>query len=328
MTAGYPNRPVTHRAVPVSIDLTRLSRLPSLPTVAVKLLQRFADPDVSLASIADIVRPDAAITARLLQAASSAEFGVGRPLTDVTRAVGLLGVRRVTSLALCFSLSQDSIGAGPVAQLYRQVWLRCVVQAVSAELLARRRSRSLEAEFFTVGLLADIGRLAFLKSSPTEYAAIVDLAHGDVVRECSAEEELFGGNHSDVAIALFRQWKLPAQFCEAIRLRYASTIELQDGASGPQRPLMHSVAFASAIGAFFVNPDKVQALARIQDLAPALFAMSVEETIDLLGAIQGRVKAGAELFRTDVSGFSSAEEIMLAARDQLGQIAAIEPATT
>ena len=32
----------------VSIDLSRLSRLPSLPTVAVRLLQRFADPDVSL----------------------------------------------------------------------------------------------------------------------------------------------------------------------------------------------------------------------------------------------------------------------------------------
>jgi HD-like signal output (HDOD) protein len=310
----------------VSIDLSRLSRLPSLPTVAVRLLQRFADPDVSLAAITDIVRPDTAITARLLQAASSAEFGVGRPLTDINRAIGLLGVRRVTSLALCFSLAQDSMGPGPLAQVFRQVWLRCIIQAAAAELLARRRSRSLEAEFFTVGLLADIGRLAFLKSSPTEYATILSTFQDDLEREGAAEEALFGATHSDCAIALFRQWKLPPQFCEAVRLRYTSTIDLQDGASGPHRPLIHTIALATTIGAFFIHADKVKALARIQELAPALFAMSVEDTIDLLGAVQNRVKAGADLFQTDVSSFGSAEEIMQAARGQLAQIQGPQPA--
>lgn len=308
----------------MSINLTKLNRLPSLPVVAVKLLQRFADPDVSLSSITEIIRPDPAITANILRAASSAEFGVGRPLSDLTRAVSLLGVRRVASLALCFSLSEDSMRGGPLAALYKQVWLRSIVQAIAAELLAGRRARGVEAEHFTAGLLSEIGRLAFLKAEPLEYSAIVEQVRIAPEREDELEIEKFGLTHSDLAIALFRQWKLPAQFCEAVRLRFASVPELVEFPSGESRPLVQGVALATAVGSLFCDSGAFRLLDRALGLAEGLYGMSLDDTEGFLNSVRSKVASSADIFKADASGMRSAAELTAEARKRIAELAPAE----
>ncbi|MBX3440764.1 MAG: HDOD domain-containing protein [Planctomyces sp.] len=301
----------------MSIDLTKFTRLPTLPTVAVRLLQRFADPDVNLASITEILRPDPALTASVLRAAGSVEFGVGRPLSDLGRAIGMLGARRVTSLVLCFTLSEDSMKPGPLAALYRDVWLRSVILAITAELLARRRARALEAEHFTAGLLADIGRLAMLKSHPDEYCIVADQIRHDPQRADDLERAAFGLTHSDLAVALFRNWRLPAEFSEAVRLRNASLADLQSQPSGESRPLVHGIAVATAVGSMFCDACKGAAFDRVSDLARTLYGMTADESDDFLGAVRERVGACAGILRANTSLLGSAEEVMAEARRQL-----------
>lgn len=304
----------------MSIDPVKLTRLPTLPTVAVKLLQRFADPEVALSSITDIIRPDPAITASILRAASSAEFGVGRPLSDLTRAVGLLGTRRVCALALCFSITEDSLNLGTYASFYRQVWFRCIVQAITAELLARRRSRNLEAEHFTAGLLADIGRLALLKTAPEAYAKIAMESEGRPADEARMQVELFGMTHNDLAISLFRNWRLPTQFTEALRNRHAAPLVLLERGSGEHRALNHSIAVATAVADYFCGQASDANLQRIFSLASALHGMSAEETPEFLDAVCARVTSSADLFRVDSSLLGAARAIMTSARQHMLRI--------
>jgi HD-like signal output (HDOD) protein len=308
----------------MSINLTKLNRLPSLPIVAVRLLQRFADPDVSLASVTDIIRPDPAITANILRAASSAEFGVGRPLSDLTRAVSLLGVRRVASLALCFSLSEDSMRGGPLAGLYKQVWLRSIVQAIASEALASRRARGLEAEHFTAGLLSEIGRLAFLKAEPLEYSALVDGVRATPERESELEVEKFGLTHSDLAIALFRQWRLPAHFSEAVRLRFAPVSELEELPSGETRPLIHGVAMATTVGSLFCDFGAFEYLDRGLALGETLYGMTLDELEEFLGGVRAKVAASADIFKADASGMRSSVELMAEARRRIAELSPTE----
>ncbi len=54
----------------VKIDPATFARIPSLPAVAVKLLQHYANPDISLAAVAEILRPDPALTTRPPKAAA------------------------------------------------------------------------------------------------------------------------------------------------------------------------------------------------------------------------------------------------------------------
>ncbi len=285
--------------------------------MAVKLLQHFSNPDLSLGAIADILRPDPALTARLLRAASSAEFGVGKPLTDAKRAVQMLGMRRVTSLALSFLLSDDANRPGPVGEMYRETWIRCVVQGVTMELLAARRVRGAESEHYTVGLLLEIGALALLRSSPEDFLQACEAAWAEPERRDSIEMELLGCTQSDVTVALFRHWRLPTAMTDAVRRRRETIIGLSQSTSAAHRALIEGAAMATWVGDYFCTGDTGNALIRCLELGEMLFRMEVSDVRGLLSDVHSRVQAGAALFNTDVSRLATPEALMDRARTQL-----------
>ena len=73
------------------IDFSKYSRLPSLPTVAIEAVKLFHDPSSSNAALISIVRKDPAIVVRLLKAANSSRYGSRNEVTDLMRAVNMLG---------------------------------------------------------------------------------------------------------------------------------------------------------------------------------------------------------------------------------------------
>ncbi|WP_197453593.1 HDOD domain-containing protein [Caulifigura coniformis] len=302
------------------IEPASFARLPSLPAVAVKLLQLFSNPDVSLGAVADVLRPDPALTARLLRAASSAEFGVGRPLTDTRRAVQMLGTRRVTSLALSFLLSDDATRPGPVGEQYREIWIRCVVQAVAMELLAARRARGAESEHFTVGLLLEIGALALLRSSPDEFLKASAAAWAQPERREQIEAEIIGCTQSDVTVALFRHWRLPTMMTEAVRLRRGTIIDLSQSTSASHRVLIEGAAMATWVGDYFCTGDTGNALIRCLELGEMLFRMGVSDVRGLLSDVHAKVLAGATLFNTDLSRMESPDALMERAKTQMAEL--------
>jgi HD-like signal output (HDOD) protein len=304
----------------VMIEPASFARLPSLPAVAVKLLQHFATPDLPLATVADILRPDPALTARLLRAASSAEFGVGRPLTDAKRAVQMLGTRRVTSLALSFLLSDDSSKPGRIGTQYRETWVRCVVQAVAMELLAARRARGSEHEHYTMGLLLDVGALALLRSGPDNFVKASDAVWAQPERREQIESAIMGCTQADVTVALFRHWRLPTAMIEAVRLRRESIIGLSQSTSASHRALIEGAAMATWIGDYFCTGDTGNALIRCLELGEMLFRMRVSDVRGLLSDVHARVQAGATLFNTDMSRMASPDVLMEQARTQMTQL--------
>lgn len=310
------------------IEPAAFARLPSLPAVAVKLLQHFATPDLPLATVADILRPDPALTARLLRAASSAEFGVGRPLTDAKRAVQMLGTRRVTSLALSFLLSEDSTKPGKVGTQYRETWVRCVVQAVAMELLAAKRARGTEAEHYTMGLLLDIGALALLRAMPDQFLKASEAAWAQPERREQIETEIIGCTQADVTVALFRHWRLPGAMTEAVRRRRESIIDLSQSTSATHRALIEGAAMATWIGDYFCTGDTGNALIRCLELGETLFRMSVSDVRGFLSEVHARVQAGAALFNTDLSRLATPEGLMEQAKSQLADLfGKLEPAS-
>ena len=64
--------------------------LPSLPSVAVELIQLSKDPDSEIRDIVSLVKTDPAISAKILKVVNSAFFGLSSQVTSLERAVGLL----------------------------------------------------------------------------------------------------------------------------------------------------------------------------------------------------------------------------------------------
>ncbi len=145
--------------------------LPTLPTIAIRLLELFDDPHVELPDVVELLRSDPAIAARIIKAANSSAYGVGREVIDLQQAISLLGKTVVTSLALSFSLAEKSMQQGAAARLFCSYWLQAMTQAVTTEYLAKRYAKQQADEWFMTGLLASIGRLSLINHDPDLYSS-------------------------------------------------------------------------------------------------------------------------------------------------------------
>src|SRR5579863_9930116 len=103
--------------------ISRLTSLPSLPSVHTQLVQSLDDPEMSSRELGRIIAQDVGMTAKVLQLANSAFFGLYRYIASPTEAAVYLGVDTIRSLALStsvFSAFQDKgVPESFIAQLQR-----------------------------------------------------------------------------------------------------------------------------------------------------------------------------------------------------------------
>jgi HD-like signal output (HDOD) protein len=92
--------------------LARLDEIPPLPEVAQQLLQMTESDDFSASEIGDVLARDPAISAKLFQIANSSIYSPEVPVTQVNRAVTLLGNSGVLNMVIgiCASVSIPADG--------------------------------------------------------------------------------------------------------------------------------------------------------------------------------------------------------------------------
>ena len=86
--------------------ILRSPRLPSLPSIAVEVIN-LAQRDVNMQRIADTLQHDPALSTKILRTANSAFYGQSQTIGTVSRALVVLGLSAVKTLALGFSLVAD-----------------------------------------------------------------------------------------------------------------------------------------------------------------------------------------------------------------------------
>ncbi|MEX0716229.1 MAG: HDOD domain-containing protein [Planctomycetaceae bacterium] len=300
--------------------------LPSLPSVAVRLLEVSRRPELEVRDVVEVIRTDPAISAKILKATNSSYFGLASQVTSVERAVPLLGTTMVTSLALSFSVVQNAVTGGPVADHYRNYWAQSVVQATTAELLSDRTKAGLACEYFLAGLLIDLGRLAMLKTIPNEFSAVIDAAaeNGRPLHEI--ETERLGFDHVEIGMKLMETWSLPGAIMQSVHRHHASLDELRALENGAEAPLIRATAFAADVGEYFCGRSKGHALTRLRASASELFGMGHAELARFLEQVKARVDEGADLFCIDTELISDPADLMATANEQLAQLAMREHA--
>ena len=186
-----------------------LKKIPPFPPVAVRLLTLLSSPDVEVAEVAELIRSDAMLSARILRCINSAAFGLGRQITDVRQAVALMGFDRTRQVtAMCATAAFR--GTRNSAEL-NICWQHSMATAV----LSNEIAQSLEAFkkiAFTAGILHDIGRLGLIAAYSSRYANAVKGANGRCVDFLDFEREQFGFDHAEAGRLLGEAWELPEEY--------------------------------------------------------------------------------------------------------------------
>lgn len=81
----------------------RSDELPTLPTVASKLITLTTREDTTLSDIAELVSQDIALSSKILKVSNSAFYSFAQEIGSIKQAVSILGTNAVRSLVLSFS---------------------------------------------------------------------------------------------------------------------------------------------------------------------------------------------------------------------------------
>ena len=85
----------------------QIDLLAPIPAIASQIMTKSADPDSSLAEIADLIVNDPALTANLLKICNSAYFGLPRKVESVKDAVAWVGLDQIVELVVTNSVSKN-----------------------------------------------------------------------------------------------------------------------------------------------------------------------------------------------------------------------------
>jgi diguanylate cyclase (GGDEF)-like protein len=296
------------------------SQLPTLPTVAVRLLELSRNPETELREVVEAIKTDPALSAKIVKAANATYFGLKSEVKDIGRAVPLLGTTVSTSLALSFSLNDAAMTRGPLVEHYQAYWRQSLVQAAAAETLAVRTKPALAPEFFLSGLLQDLGRLAMLKAIPAEYREVLEAVAGAETPLVAAEAARLGFDHVEIGGKLMQHWKLPDGLVQAALLHHAPLISLLERRETAQFPLIAATAVAACVGDYFCSAGKGRALERLRELTGECYQFDAAQLDDYLNQCSARIAQAADLFNVDITDLGDPAELMVQANEQLVQL--------
>ena len=113
------------------------AKLPSMPAVAIRILEAVQKDDSSFEEIARIISSDPALTAKTLKIANSSFYTLPQKVVTIEKAIAILGVNTLKNIALSFVISKELRGAGNDAFDFNLFWKRAVTAAIAADLIAK-----------------------------------------------------------------------------------------------------------------------------------------------------------------------------------------------
>lgn len=291
--------------------------LPSLPVVALRILQMCQADDVSVNDMAEVVGQDPVLTAKILKLVNSPLFGVARKIVSLPQAMMVLGLRTVKVLTLSFSLV-DSYGQKRVEWFdYKTYWRRSLTQAVAARLIAEEAATLIRDEAFVAGLLSNLGILAMVQVIRERYQEPYCRTAGSHEALLAAERASLGLTHADVSRAVFEKWNLPPDVCLAAALHHEGC---QAGMQDQTALLVDTVFLAAWIADLFCDGATQQGLDELHRVAAERLRLDKRHLDRILEALQRRVKESAVLMSVDIGQTVSYDELRQQAVVQLAKL--------
>ena len=146
--------------------------LPSLPAIAMQVLDLAQKPDVDIAEIARIISKDPALSSKILRTVNSSFYGRSQHVSTISHALVILGLQSVKTLVLGFSLVTNLAKNKSKGFKHLTYWKRSIFAATAARTIAAKIGLVQQEEAFLAALLMDIGMLVLDQVLGEQYGEI------------------------------------------------------------------------------------------------------------------------------------------------------------
>jgi HD-like signal output (HDOD) protein len=200
--------------------VSQMHHVPSLPHIYQELVSELNRDDPSIKRIAEIVKTDIGMTAKILQMVNSAFFGLRRQISNANEAVNFLGLETISSLTLGIGVFSQFETDLKSLNLLTNLWRHSVSVGVMASLIANIERREVAHDAFTAGLLHDIGEIVLAVNLPEQFVLAQELVIRKEMSLSEAEKQIFEATHAEIGAYLLGLWGLPNSVVEAVAFHH------------------------------------------------------------------------------------------------------------
>ncbi len=191
--------------------------LPSVPGIVSEINEALASENWNTQSIANIIKKDPLLSARILQVANSAIFSLPHPVLDVVQGVSLVGAEVIQGLAMSQAIQLRNVKDSALLST-NALFDHSFQVAVLAKTFSRRVLQGDDtcASVFSGALLHDIGKLILLDAFPDQYSRLLSVSAAEHRPLWELELDQLGATHQGVGAYLLALWGVPPAIVEIV----------------------------------------------------------------------------------------------------------------
>lgn len=203
------SQPAVPKAAPYRDDeikrrLEACPKLASLQTIN-RALRELMNSEQSLNSqIAEVIRRDPSLCARLLRMVNSVYFGNSNRISNIEEAVFFLGLRQIRELSTATPVIEEMqtlhpTKAGQAPLPWTELWRHSIgTAAMTREILISTGIAVDDDTDYLAGLLHNVGKVVIAYAFPDELRQIMATPLRDPGEVCQKERELIGWDHAKI----------------------------------------------------------------------------------------------------------------------------------
>lgn len=171
--------------------------------------------------IAEIIRRDPSLAARLLRMVNSVYFGLSTRINNIEEAVFFLGLRQIRELSMATPVLEELEKLQRNARSvlpWKDLWSHSIATAiVTRDILASTSLQIDDDTDYLVGLLHNIGKVVMATAFPDELRQLITMPARTPAEFCKFERELIGWDHGQIGAYYLNRHQLSDEIVCAVR---------------------------------------------------------------------------------------------------------------
>ncbi len=289
--------------------------LPTLPTVASKLITLTSEEETTLDDIAQLVSQDIALSAKILKVSNSEFYSFPQQISSINQAVSILGTNAVRSLVLSFSFLSLKNREDESRFDFKKFWEKSLASAVGAKLILEKIKDADTEEIFIAGLLQNLGELILARTFPEKYGTQLPIIEGRQKDSKGGDEWLLMANHSIIGAEVAKSWGFPEVLILPIQYHH------DPGKCSSSNVKIQSTVNAVYLSDLLVNifySDKPETYHRqFSEEAKKLLGLNSDHIESILEQMHSKVQEAGSYFNLEIKSSKSVQEILQEANIRL-----------